>query len=573
MHCLIRTVVRRGMGGKAYRESAFHGETLEIGRAANQQVFLPDSRVALHHAAITLTEPGRYLLQARSGAGARVNGRIVQTAILSSGDTIALGGSTLTVVETESRLVVEVESLPQKAPPALPTEEKPRLGPVRTLSWLAFLGILGLFLAIPLFSVYCYSCYAPVTDALTEWLSSEEEMAELPELPWMISDRAWNSGEVASAHHFFKNDCATCHQKPFQRVTDTACTNCHRKTHPHVDPYYFDVDFLIESRCAQCHPEHNGRNALINREDTLCSGCHRDLGEHSVLTEVENASDFEHDHPEFKIRLIWHENGADRVARVAMDDYDQLVERSGLKFNHNLHLSNRGLATFDGIFYLGCEDCHTHKAGRDHLEPVEYEAACERCHPLVFEPSDDRRRVPHGKVEAVLFTLEEYYGNRALQGGYPDFNAPDVIRQERFPDEALTAEEQQIVRDWAKQKTAEISEQLFEFTGCVRCHEVQAPQNETDHWDVAPVRVNPSWFPKARFTHEAHKTMDCLFCHAAPESEVSSDILIPDLDTCRQCHGGVHSSEGLPTTCVDCHRFHVAEQFTMRNMNRLMGRE
>jgi hypothetical protein len=55
----------------------------------------------------------------------------------------------------------------------------------------------------------------------------------------------------------------------------------------------------------------------------------------------------------------------------------------------------------------------------------------------------------------------------------------------------------------------------------------------------------------------------CESCHAATVSSDSVDLLLPQIETCRLCHGGVESSAQIQSTCIDCHRFHQAEALTM----------
>ena len=52
MKCLIRRVLRRSSAGQVQQDSVCDTELLTIGRAAGQQVFLPDMQVALEHAII-----------------------------------------------------------------------------------------------------------------------------------------------------------------------------------------------------------------------------------------------------------------------------------------------------------------------------------------------------------------------------------------------------------------------------------------------------------------------------------------------------------------------------------------
>lgn len=63
--------------------------------------------------------------------------------------------------------------------------------------------------------------------------------------------------------------------------------------------------------------------------------------------------------------------------------------------------------------------------------------------------------------------------------------------------------------------------------------------------------------PKAVFDHSAHESMECADCHEAEKSELSSDILMPYLNNCQQCHGGEKSTMMVATGCVGCHGYHA----------------
>ncbi|MCP4701202.1 MAG: FHA domain-containing protein [Gammaproteobacteria bacterium] len=572
MRCLIRYITRRGKGGSIYRDEEFSGKNILLGRAADQTIFFSDLRVSLQHALITDLPGGRFLIQSKAISGIRVNGRLSQSTSFRAGDLIGIGSSEIKVVQTPPGfdLALEVDVVrehwdPGKRLKKALAEISPRTASLRAWSWIFFVGILLLFLGVPAANLYLGDYYQPYTEKIEEMLSSEEddEYYELPEMPWLISDRFWNSGELAYAHYFFREECDTCHQQAFVPVPDSACINCHKKTHPHVDPDFFDLDILTGTRCAECHKDHNGRHALIRKDDTLCSNCHKDLTEESVLTELGDAADFGTEHPEFIPSLVSFKDGEEVSRRVKMDDEENFREESNLKFPHDVHLAKGGLATFDGIFHLWCDDCHIHETGKPHMQPINFEIMCQNCHRLSFEPSEPSRQVPHGKLSEVMFTLEEYYANLALKGGYADMDVPEVVREERFPDEEPEGEERMIALNWARDKAEEIGEELFEFSVCIECHEVEQISMSPSRWTVMPVRINQNWLPKAIYTHEQHKTIKCLFCHAAPESETSADILLPTLDMCRQCHGGVNASGKLQSTCVDCHGFHVAKEFSM----------
>jgi len=71
-----------------------------------------------------------------------------------------------------------------------------------------------------------------------------------------------------------------------------------------------------------------------------------------------------------------------------------------------------------------------------------------------------------------------------------------------------------------------------------------------------------AWFSRAEFSHRMHRTTDCESCHAsARKSAKTSDVLIPEMDTCLPCHG---SSGTFLDRCSECHVYHDRSQETAR---------
>jgi hypothetical protein len=67
--------------------------------------------------------------------------------------------------------------------------------------------------------------------------------------------------------------------------------------------------------------------------------------------------------------------------------------------------------------------------------------------------------------------------------------------------------------------------------------------------------------PRARFNHALHITQPCTSCHdTAERSKRSSDILMPRIAKCRECHGGAGDTSKLSSDCVMCHRFHLPQR-------------
>ena len=48
------------------------------------------------------------------------------------------------------------------------------------------------------------------------------------------------------------------------------------------------------------------------------------------------------------------------------------------------------------------------------------------------------------------------------------------------------------------------------------------------------------------------------FSSEATRSKTSADVLVPKLESCRECHGDPGSRGLIGTACVDCHGFHTA---------------
>jgi c(7)-type cytochrome triheme protein len=79
-----------------------------------------------------------------------------------------------------------------------------------------------------------------------------------------------------------------------------------------------------------------------------------------------------------------------------------------------------------------------------------------------------------------------------------------------------------------------------------------------EQWRVEPVQITSSWMPRAQFNHAAHRSSTCMTCHrGADESRTSSDVLMPDIKQCRDCHRGSRDRLRLASDCTMCHRLHL----------------
>lgn len=554
MQCKVSFLTRKSRGGVTHKDQNVSGESLRIGRSTDNEIYLSDFRVSLYHATIH-DRQGRFYIEAESGSDLRVNSAVSQSSRLNTGDRIAVGPYDIEVLKADGELEISIELVRELGDDLeeLQARSTTTLAAAglskRRWSWILFITVTTLFLVLPITSFFIPSVH--------------DAMKDSP----ITADIAWKTGEFASAHTFFANDCKACHQQAFNLVKDRACVTCHTQTHPHADPDFFNMEELTDTRCATCHKEHNGRDALVRRDEGLCGDCHKDLAEDSK-TELKNASDFGDDHPEFSATMYRFDFKSKEFTTQREEITDKLTETSNLKFPHDKHMdAEEGVDAPGGKRFMQCADCHESEAGGIGLQAINMERHCSECHRLEFEPDSPQRVVPHGKLDHVIYTLTEYYGNLALKGGYEDLNAPRIVRNRRRPGQKLTKKERKQAFQWAQDKALEVGEDLFEGRVCSTCHDVtQVRSDYPPKWDIAPVRIANTWLPKARFTHQKHATMGCTDCHDAEKSEDSGDVLIPGIANCHQCHAGTNAGTNkLESTCVDCHSFHIAEDFLLGN--------
>lgn len=542
MRWLVRRIIKRA-SGPDFEDDTHFGETLGIGRGTDQAIYITDLRAALEHARVTALGGDRYRVESLISAGIRINGVSQRVASVKAGATIDIGNTRITLIAAPSNFeaAVEISSIDEGQIEA--SRPLPRLtladGALRKRapSWALLLFALLAGLGLPL---------------LAHYLPGGAETIEAFPL---AGRKIWDTGDLASAHHFFGADCKHCHNTPFVSVRDQECRVCHANTAGHVAD--FDLALGGDARCAHCHRDHNGEDALVRADQPLCSGCHDGITSRIAKADAHaDVADFGTGHPAFVVSLpAWNTEGKFVPVRAALAT-PGIKEDSGLVFPHDVHLNAKGVRGPDGERVLKCANCHAAEAGGARMQPIDFESHCQGCHKLTFSIRDADREVPHASVEKVGYTISEFFAREALEGGFNDINAPGVVRVRRRPGQPVTPQERAEALTWARDQARTAIDNLFDGKACSNCHSVQRGAN--DEWTVKPVRVAGAWFPKSRFDHGSHTTMQCIDCHNAQNSHSSSTLLLPDIDNCRQCHGGEHAEGRVPTTCIDCHSFHDA---------------
>ena len=575
MKCLIRRVLRKSSAGQVQQDSVCETETLTIGRATGQQVFLPDMQVALQHAVIRPLGKGRYSLQAMGSNQVWVNRRIVQSATVKPGDEIGIGRSQLALIPAPTGYELALEILPMTegesgtvAGAGALTLKATGMS-ARPWAWLAFLVVLGLCLAVPLFIGFRVMDARAHLESGSRGTTAESSamqtnMQTSTNLP---NSEAWSPGALSSTHRFIGRDCARCHTAPFQPVQNSACLQCHMNLAAHVDSAAgLEVTDLRQARCSACHQEHMGSAALIGTDDRTCTDCHADPHARMAGSQLPAVKDFAVDHPQFRVALLQLDTDWHVSTRPASLDDPGLKRMPGLKFPHDVHLVAAGVKRSDGSLEpMNCASCHVPDPGRVGFKPQSYAQQCQRCHVLSFEPGDPGTLLPHGNVQAAWLFLQGYYSHLALAGGVHDAGAPEAVSGYRSPGQALSGGAREAALSWADAKTASVEREVFSYRLCVTCHQVrEAPVGSAVPWQIAPVTQQEHWFTGAAFNHGAHATMSCDSCHEVRRSKTNADVLMPKIATCRECHAA-NAASGMQVSsgCITCHAFHKATRHSM----------
>ncbi len=438
-----------------------------------------------------------------------------------------------------------------------------------------------------LFSVIAIACFilplvASIVGDDSSYLLQKRATQNISQQPspslWSL-DQIWNPGPLSNSHKAWANDCKVCHSASFQRVKDQDCLTCHQKIGDHVLTKHPQMDGL-NVRCATCHQDHNGSFSLVEQNKHFtqkeCASCHQNLKANVKDTLVENVSDFSEMHPNFKVQIADNSFTTSQFKRVRLKENEVLNENSGLKFPHDVHLTKEGVSSPKGKVQVGCANCHEPTTDQLSFKPVSFEKNCQSCHALKFEPTLFNREVPHGPVDAVLSTLREFYSYTKLHG-MPSQTEPLMplitIGRPGERDPSKVSFTKMGMDDKAQASAAAV--ELFEKTSCNVCHDVKRLTGpgkvgtsgaDLPQWSIAAVSPQHNWMPQANFSHSAHAVSECSTCHKATSSKKSSEVLMPDIKVCKDCHAtSAPPQQRVSADCGTCHSFHMKpEQLSLQ---------
>ncbi|WP_310496189.1 cytochrome c3 family protein [Sandarakinorhabdus sp.] len=612
MSFVIRQIAKRADGGDIIRTRALPGSEITVGRGTDCDIQIADLGIMLRHVRLVQLPGGRVAVEALGGVPVAIDGKFVSRADLAVVDNpaIDLASHRLllsphedgSIAVTAERVIAPVDA----ADAALETgifslgEAMPSK---RAMAWigalLVLLGLLGWPLlhfmgeqtVLPgaMITAATQPGKSPVAVAGTGLVAAADKAAFTP-------DMVWSTGGLSSVHASLSNNCGACHQKAFVSVTDGACQACHK---PDALPEHAAPDRLARGqlpetgvigaahrqfglpagRCASCHREHEGPASVTTVAEQYCTDCHAGLNNRLPDTSLTNVPDWA-GHPQFRPRLVAQPSATTPLFRRAVLE-STARENSGLVYPHDLHQLPRGavanMAQKQGLKVgpggaLGCGSCHEPDADGIRFRPISMEKDCGACHDLAFaRDGGTLRTLPHGKPAQVAGIIRDFYLSRSL-APHVDRSMPGlqpIAFARRAPGRLAEAEaiDLGLVSPAQARGRAEAAvAAVFGAKGlCSECHAISSASGRPV---VAPVTLGDHYLTRARFGHKQHRIFDrktgdaaCVACHTSTTaSKLASDVLLPPIATCRQCHGApaarLSGGSKVSADCNSCHSFH-----------------
>lgn len=584
----IRRISHTADGREIVRSSRVEKTQLRVGRAAESDIHLQDLAVELDHARIEAPGPHIVAVRATGTLGFDLDGKRVLSAEIDPalGAELRFGGHRIMVSSGEEAAIALTVQRVDAVSEASEEKDEARSFSLagtmigkRPLAWGLALFVLIAFLAVPILS---YSM-RPGEDRRNIYAVMKEKNVTRDAV---FGDASWSSGPLSRAHHALEGKCESCHSQAFVSVRDTACKTCHETVHDHAP-----IDRIRIARgdpglggrmlagigqmfgrpgpgaCVDCHAEHEGAGPMEPAAQAFCTDCHATMSDRLVDTKLGDAGDFGTAHPEFRPLVMTAPGKHPRFDRVSLAKKPR--DESGLKFPHALHLSKTGgvaqmarrLSGDHGFGEaLACKDCHRPSSDGVRFRPVDMKRDCQMCHSLGFETVGGiTRTLRHGEPDQVIADLRAYYRSTG-----PAVPVELGGRTRRRPGDYAAGQVYHAyfgaVAARPDSADAAIAAVFSEGGACYDCHTIMAPGAKGNaNWDVVPVHQTGRFLTKGWFDHKAHDTERCESCHVASASSKASDLLIPDLKSCRTCHGGEKSDADVPSGCALCHSYHDGE--------------
>jgi hypothetical protein len=610
MSFVIRQIAKRADGSDLVRTRTVVATELSIGRGTDCDIQLSDLGVMLRHARLLQLPNGQLSVEALGGVPVEIEGKFVTRADLdvAGNPVIDIGSHRLSISPGDDgaiALTAERVIPPIEAADAAAETEIFSLGGAmpskRRMAWAGALAVLVLLFLLPL-GWFLAGTQALPADVVKEAAQTGITATAGPQLAatrpapadgWK-PDTVWSSGPLSNAHAALSNNCGACHQKAFVAASDAACQACHK---PDLLPNHAPLARLQKgrapetglvavahqglnldpSRCTSCHKEHDGPTMPLNVATSFCTDCHQGLKGRLPDTSLANVPDWPQ-HPEFRPLLV-AQPALDKplLHRVALP---QARDNPGLIYPHDIHQSASNavanMARAQGLPVarngaLPCSYCHQPDSDGIRFKPIAMEKNCGACHDLAFARDGGiMRTLPHGKPEQVAGMIRDFYLSLSVA---PRTGVQRIAFERRQPGQLAAAESANLAfvspAEAQAQARAAVVRVFSKGGVCSDCHAI-ADNGSADlarRFTIMPVTLTDHFLTKGRFPHKAHRSYDlkvgeaaCVACHTgALKSKLASDVLVPDVASCRECHGRaptIISAKKAPDDCTSCHGFH-----------------
>jgi len=354
---------------------------------------------------------------------------------------------------------------------------------------------------------------------------------------------SWTSGPISKPHQFIAHDCKSCHIEPFQKVSDTTCTTCHKLSAHAV--HFESKTHFEEGACIECHKEHKGGQHPTVSASKLCTDCHGEIKKEVSASNLSNVPSLAK-HPEIRVSIP-------KEDKIIFTSINEASDPTPLKFNHKIHLKGP-LDGKEGPVRLECKDCHE---GKGLMSVAQFDKNCRTCHSLEFDTGLPGVEVPHGDPAAVYYALVTAYTRLALYG---TASPPPDLRP--IPGRAMTGE----MRASIEKNARDAEDRLYTKTACSLCHmtsKLPTP-SESSQFEIEKVKIPTPWMRRASFSHASHELYTCESCHKnSRNSEKTTDINLPKIESCKNCHTDPASNwlaynhfGKVESDCVMCHSYH-----------------
>jgi len=580
MAFLIRTIAVAKSGREISRDRTLDADSLIVGRAPASDIHLADLTVELQH--LSLADAGGGMLRA-SALGTlpfSLDGSNTTEASIdpNAGAAIVVGPAKLEISREGDGPVQIIQSQIKKSAAAVEPNAGFALASAmpskRTMAWMTSLAILILLLAVPIVTHLTRDTSVEGTDYLVG--------ADTPRINQVSFDSTWSSGDLSLAHHDLKDNCEACHSTPFVSVQDTTCLTCHEELGDHAEtprlmegmaPIPADEAWqwaVAETfgkegpgSCTSCHLEHEGKVRQQAATQEFCADCHEALDTRLSNVAFGNADNFGKKHPQFR-PAFYTEYNQEAPVRISLDK--AIEEKSGLLFPHDIHMDAQGGVARMAISLdqygeaLECSNCHELTEDKVGYKPVEMEPSCEGCHSLVAgrDSSGGFTSLRHGDVQDLMQDL-------ATMGKGPK---RAVVSGRSRPGQFASGGSYAINFGRPAASLIAINRALLPGGTCGDCHISTTTDGRPD---LIPVNLPDRFLQHGFFTHVGHEDEDCTDCHEADTSKAATDLLLPNLESCQDCHVGealrdpsgsiikaaIVKEDEVPSTCAMCHGYHT----------------